>query len=112
MDPENSIELKNIFKTFQIFHEDRRTVYEYISSILKRKNHVDKLKILDDVSFSVKKGEVLGIIGFNGSGKTTLLRIIGKILVPDDGLVETDGKITPFLELDTGFNGDLTARDN
>ena len=112
MDPENSIELKNIFKTFQIFHEDRRTVYEYISSILKRKNHVDKLKILDDVSFSVKKGEVLGIIGFNGSGKTTLLRIIGKILVPDDGLVETDGKITPFLELGTGFNGDLTARDN
>ena len=112
MDPENSIELKNVFKTFQIFHEDRRTVYEYISSILKRKNRVDKLKILDDVSFSVKKGEVLGIIGFNGSGKTTLLRIIGKILVPDDGLVETDGKITPFLELGTGFDGDLTARDN
>jgi len=112
LDPENSIELKNVFKTFHIFHEDKRTVYDYISSVIKRSNRIDKLEILDDVSFSVKKGEVLGIIGINGSGKTTLLRIIGKIYVPDGGTVETKGQIIPFLELGTGFNGDLTARDN
>jgi len=112
LESENSIELKNISKTFHIQHEDRKSIYEYMISVIKRTNYIDKIQVLNDVSFSVKKGEVLGIVGFNGSGKTTLLRIIGKILVPDAGTVETDGKIIPFLELGTGFNGEFTARDN
>jgi ABC-type polysaccharide/polyol phosphate transport system ATPase subunit len=68
--------------------------------------------VLRDVSFSVKKGQMLGIIGYNGSGKTTLLKMIGRIYLPDKGSVITNGTITPFLELGTGFNGELTAKDN
>ncbi|MDE2589782.1 MAG: ABC transporter ATP-binding protein, partial [Patescibacteria group bacterium] len=67
---------------------------------------------MKDISFSVKKGEMLGIVGFNGSGKTTLLKIIGKIYSPDGGEVTTSGNLIPFLELGAGFNGELTARDN
>jgi len=87
-------------------------VYEYVASLTNRKQPIDVLTVLNDISFSVKKGEMLGIIGFNGSGKTTLLKVIGKIYAPDTGEVMTSGRVTPFLELGTGFNGELTAREN
>ena len=112
MDSETSIEVKNITKTFQIYHEKKNSVYEYLTSIFNKKKTSEELIVVKDVSFSVRKGEMLGIIGFNGSGKTTLLKIIAKIYTPDSGIVNTYGRITPFLELGTGFNGELTARDN
>lgn len=112
MENENSIVVKNVTKTFRIFHEKRNSVYEYLLSLFDKRKSFDNLTVLKDISFSVKKGEMLGIIGFNGSGKTTLLKIIGKIYSPDKGSVITNGKITPFLELGTGFNGELTAKDN
>jgi len=108
----NTIELKNITKTFKIYHEKKDTLYEYLTSFLNRQRSHEELKVLDDISLSVKKGEMLGVIGFNGSGKTTLLRIIANILYPNKGKVITNGIITPFLELGTGFNGNLTAKDN
>lgn len=111
MDPENSVEVKNIFKSFKLHHERKNSLYEYVTS-LYRKNSYESLIVLNDVSFSAKKGEMLGIIGLNGSGKTTLLKLITKIYSPDKGSVSTIGKLTPFLELGTGFNGELTARDN
>lgn len=111
MEPQNSIELKNISKSFKLKHEKRNSIYEYITGLIK-KNSVEELSVLNDVSFSVKKGQMLGVLGFNGSGKTTLLKIIAKIYQPDSGTVITSGKITPFLGLGVGFNGELTARDN
>ena len=111
MESENSIEVKNVFKTFRLYHERKNSIYEYITSLYK-KDAYESMTVLNDVSFSVKKGEMLGIIGLNGSGKTTLLKMIGKIYSPDRGSVITTGKVTPFLELGTGFNGELTARDN
>lgn len=112
MEEENSVIVKNVSKTFRIFHEKRNSVYEYLTSFFYRKKAFDDLTVLNDVSFSIKKGEMLGIMGFNGSGKTTLLKIISKIYSSDKGSVITNGKVTPFLELGTGFNGELTARDN
>lgn len=112
MDQDFVIEVKNVTKTFRIQHEQKNSIYEYLISFFNRNNSSETLTVLKDVSFSVKKGEMLGIIGFNGSGKTTLLKIIGQIYTPDVGTVETKGRITPFLELGTGFNGELTARDN
>jgi len=112
MDPEFSIVVKNVSKPFKIYHEKRNTLYEYFTSFFSKKNSIEKLDVLKDVSFNVKKGEMLGLLGFNGSGKTTLLKIIAKIYAPDNGEVLTSGRITPFLELGTGFNGELTARDN
>lgn len=111
-DSNDSIIVKNVSKNFRIYHEKRNSFYEYVTSIFNRKNTYENLTVLKDISFSVKKGEMLGIMGFNGSGKTTLLKIIGKIYSPDQGEVLTNGKLVPFLELGTGFNGELTARDN
>jgi len=74
-------------------------------------NREEELNI-KDVSFTVKKGETLGIIGENGSGKSTLLKIIAGVLTPDSDSVKVNGKIAPFLELGVGFNPELTAEDN
>lgn len=108
----DSIILRNISKKFLVYHENRDSVYGYLTSIIDRKKSSDELVVLDDISFSVKKGEMLGIIGFNGSGKTTLLKIIAKIYTPDKGRVVTNGTVTPLLELGTGFNRELSAREN
>src|SRR3990172_3286099 len=112
MDSDTAIEVTNLTKTFRIYHEKKNSLYEYLTSFFNKKRTSEELIVLKDVSFSVRKGEMLGIIGFNVSGKTTLLKIIAKIYTQDSGVVNTKGRITPFLELGTGFNGELTARDN
>ena len=109
---ENAIIVKNVTKTFRIFHEKRNSIYEYLTSFMNKNRNYEELTVLKDISFSIKKGEMIGIIGFNGTGKTTLLKIIGGIYLPDHGEVIKNGRLTPFLELGTGFNGELTARDN
>lgn len=75
-------------------------------------NQKSELVAIENISFSVKKGEMIGVIGLNGSGKTTLLRIIAGIYRPTSGKVETHGKIAPVLSIGTGFNNELDARDN
>ena len=107
----NIIELQSVNKTFNIIHEKRTSIFEYLTTFYKNKN-IEKLHILKNVSFSIKKGEMIGVIGFNGSGKTTLLKTIAKIIVPDNGSVIINGKIIPFLEMGVGFQGELTAKDN
>lgn len=72
----------------------------------------DRFSALTDISFSVKKGETVGLFGPNGSGKTTLLKVIAGITKPDSGVVRTDGSIASVLELGTGFHPELTGRDN
>src|SRR5690606_37945983 len=72
----------------------------------------DILWALKDVSFEVKQGEVLGIVGSNGSGKSTLLKILSRIVRPSSGMVRGTGKINSLLEIGTGFNADLTGREN
>ena len=72
----------------------------------------NKLVALNNISFSIPKGEILGIIGDNGSGKTTLLRTIAGIYPPDSGSVVVNGKIAPILHLGTGFQKELSAQDN
>jgi ABC-type polysaccharide/polyol phosphate transport system ATPase subunit len=109
---EISIDAENISKQFIIYHDRASTVFEYVNSLLFRKKQSEKLDILHDVSFKVKKGEMLGIIGFNGSGKTTLLKIIANIMKPNSGKITVSGKVIPLLELGTGFNGELTAKEN
>ncbi len=112
IDNNDAIMLKNISKKFSIYHKGRDSLYGYLASIIDRKKSSDELIVLDDISFSVKKGEMFGIIGFNGSGKTTLLKIIAKIYSPDKGNVITNGTVTPLLELGTGFNREFSAREN
>ncbi len=109
---EFAIELKNVSKMFRIYHEKRNSVYETIIGWFSKKKYYEDLPVLKNINFSVKKGEMFGIIGKNGAGKTTLLRIISGIYKPDNGSVLINGSLIPFLGLGTGFQIELTARDN
>ncbi|HXT83345.1 MAG TPA: ABC transporter ATP-binding protein [Verrucomicrobiae bacterium] len=109
---ETAIKLENVEKSFRIFKEKKQSIFHLITSFNDTTRGYEKLKILDNVSFEVKKGEMVGIIGRNGSGKTTLLKLIAGVLHPDKGTIVRNGEITPFLEIGTGFNGELSAREN
>ena len=105
------IEVSSITKIFRIPQERKTQLKEYFVNPFKKNTYKD-FKALDNVSFSVEKGEFLGIIGRNGSGKSTLLKIISNIFLPNRGYVKTEGKVIPFLELGVGFNMELTAKEN
>jgi lipopolysaccharide transport system ATP-binding protein len=104
--------VKSVSKKFKLYHEKRTSVYEVITNLTNRKQNYETLQVLDNVSFDIKKGEALGIIGKNGSGKTTLLRILSNIYKPDSGSVEVNGTIVPVLALGLGFHPELTAISN
>jgi len=109
----DAIIVENVSKRFRIPHERRRTVYENVSGLVKgNKYSYEEFWALQNISFTVKRGETLGIIGENGSGKSTLLKVIAGVLYPDRGKVTVNGKIAPFLELGVGFQPELTADEN
>ena len=108
---DNVIEVKNIQKEFKIPQERKTQLKEHFIHPFKKTKYIE-FKALSDISFEVKKGEFLGIIGRNGSGKSTLLKIIAGIYLPDRGTVKTKGKLIPYLELGVGFNMELTAIEN
>ena len=83
-----------------------------LNTLLKRRKIVSKYKVLDNISFSVKKGESIAIIGRNGSGKSTLLYLISGILRPSAGTIKTNGRISFILELGTGFHYELSGLEN
>jgi ABC-2 type transport system ATP-binding protein len=85
---------------------------EYLIKKLKGEMTVRELWALNNISFQVKKGTLLGIIGANGSGKSTLLKILAGIMPPTLGEVRVQGRVAPLLELGAGFDGELTVREN
>jgi len=90
-----------------------RTLRQTISDTVRRtRTKSQKFWALEDVSFELPRGEVLGVIGRNGSGKSTLLFAIAGILIPDRGRIATAGKTFPLLTLGAGFEADLTGREN
>lgn len=109
MDEDNSIEVKHVYKTFSS-HRKSNTLKDLIVYHEKKDIHVRK--VLNDINFSVKRGKVLGIIGRNGSGKSTILKLLSKILRPNSGTVEIDGKVACLIELGAGFHPDMTGREN
>ena len=103
----DAIIVSNVSKTFKI------NTPQSISSLIKKLTSKSySIAALDGISFSVKKGEVLGLIGYNGSGKSTLLRAIAGIYKPTSGNISINGSISPLMQLGAGFQGDLNARDN
>ncbi|MBE6854637.1 MAG: ABC transporter ATP-binding protein [Ruminococcus sp.] len=85
---------------------------EYVIQKIKGQYHVQEFWAVNNVSFSLEKGDFLGIVGTNGAGKSTLLKTISGILRPQKGQYRTEGNIVALLELGTGFDGDLTLREN
>jgi len=105
------ISVSNVSKTFKIPKERNSQLKHYFLNPFHKPEYV-KFDALKDVSFEVKKGEFLGIIGRNGSGKSTLLKILAGVYQPSEGKIKINGKVTPFLELGVGFNPELSAREN
>lgn len=105
-----AISVKNVSKHFILPHEQGNSIKSKLINFRKRGYEVQKA--LKDISFEVKKGDFLGIVGRNGSGKSTLLKILSGIYEPTGGAVKVNGKLTPFIELGVGFNPELSGRDN
>lgn len=85
---------------------------EFVVALLRGKLQFQDFTALDQVSFQVKRGETLGLIGHNGAGKSTMLKVISGILKPTKGRVVVEGNVVPMLELGSGFDMDLTGREN
>lgn len=88
------------------------SIKEYAIKLVKHQLMFEEFWALQDISFEIKKGEAVGIVGLNGSGKSTLLKIIAKVLKPTKGNVEVLGTIAPLIELGAGFDSNLSAREN
>ena len=85
---------------------------EWTMRHLKHQYHVETFMAVEDVSFELKKGDMLGIIGTNGAGKSTLLKAVIGVMEPRAGKIERNGNISALLELASGFDGDLTVKEN
>ena len=109
---ESIIKVDNVSISFRLTKDKIFSLKEYFIKFLKRELKYEEFRALTDISFELKKGEILGIIGFNGSGKSTILKIISGIMKPTKGLVEVNGNISPLIELGSGFDMELTAREN
>lgn len=106
------IKAENITLCYRMSNDRIKSIKEYLVAMLKRKVKYTDFYALNDVSFEIKKGEVVGIVGNNGAGKSTLLKVISGILRPTKGTVTLGGNVAPMLELGSGFDPDLTGREN
>ncbi len=102
----------NLSISFNLKHERRNTIKNAIHNFFSGKSPSEKFWALRKVSFSIKQGETVGVIGRNGSGKSTLLRIIAGIYTPDEGSIVVSGRTSTLLSLTAGFQPELSGFDN
>lgn len=106
------IEVKNVSMLFNRSSEIVDNIKEYLIRLVKRQLMFDPFWALKNVSFSINKGDAIGIVGLNGSGKSTLLKLIAQVMKPTEGTIEVRGTVAPLIELGAGFDLELTAREN
>ena len=118
MSSEIAIKVENLSKCYHIYDQPRDRLKQMILPRMQRaigmqpRQYFREFWALKDVSFEVKKGETVGIIGRNGSGKSTLLQMVCGTLNPTSGSIQTSGRIAALLELGSGFNPDFSGKDN
>lgn len=110
MKPENAIEVHNLVKTFRIYFDKGHTLKEI--TLFSKRRRFEERKVLNGISFSVKKGEAIGLVGHNGCGKSTTLKLLTRIMYPDSGEIEMRGRVSSLIELGAGFHPDMSGREN
>lgn len=108
--PTIAISVQNLTKTYRLYDSNLDRLRESLHPLRKKYHH--DYYALDDVSFEIKKGETVGIVGRNGSGKSTLLKLVTGVLSPTSGAVAVNGTVSALLELGAGFNPELTGMEN
>lgn len=106
------ISVENVSMTFNMNKEKIDSLKEYFIKMAKHELMFKKFSALQDISFNISKGEVVGLVGLNGSGKSTLLKIIAGVMKPTTGKVSVKGSVAPLIEVGAGFNPDLSGREN
>ena len=110
MQKDNAIEVNNITKSFKIYHDRGKSLKEIL--VTRGRNKSEKRQILNGISFTVRKGEAIGLIGKNGCGKSTTLKLLTKIIYPDTGSINMAGRVSSLIELGAGFHPDMSGREN
>jgi len=110
MKAENAIEVQNITKAFKIYLDKGHTMKEKL--LFRKRRAYEERNVLNGISFEVKKGEAIGLIGHNGCGKSTTLKLLTKIMYPDSGTIEMRGRVSSLIELGAGFHPDMSGREN
>ena len=110
MKPDNTIEVNNITKKFKVYLDKGHTLKE--RTLFRSRRKYEERNVLNGISFEVKKGEAIGLIGHNGCGKSTTLKLLTKIMYPDSGTIEMRGRVSSLIELGAGFHPDMSGRDN
>jgi ABC-type polysaccharide/polyol phosphate transport system ATPase subunit len=106
------IEVKNVRLTYRVLMNRTGSLKELFRDALKGRVRINNYVALDDVSFTVDKGEVIAILGKNGAGKSTLLKVLARVLPPTQGTIQVNGAIAPMIELGAGFHPELTGAEN
>lgn len=106
----NAIEVKDLTKKFKVYFDKGSQLKEKI--LFRGRNRYEERWVLNGVSFEIKKGEAIGLIGHNGSGKSTTLKLLSKIIYPDTGSIEMKGRVSSLIELGAGFHPDMSGREN
>lgn len=106
------IEVNHVTMRFRMANDRINSIKEYLVQFLKKRLKYSEFEALKDVTFTVERGEIVGLIGHNGAGKSTMLKIISRIMKPTEGSVVVRGNVVPMLELGSGFDFDMTGREN
>ena len=109
-DSNNAIEVNGITKNFKVYYDKGSELKEKM--LFWKRNRYENRTVLDNISFSVKKGEAIGLIGKNGCGKSTTLKLLTKIIYPNSGTIEMSGRVSSLIELGAGFHPDMSGREN
>ena len=107
---ETAIYVKNVYKNFNVYLDRANTLKEKL--LFFSRNKKEKREVLKGINLKIAKGEAVALIGTNGSGKSTLLKLMTKILYPNKGTIDINGKLTSLLELGAGFHPDFSGREN
>ncbi len=109
-DQNNAIEVNNVTKHFKVYYDKGSELKEKV--LFWKRNKYENRTVLDNISFSIKKGEAVGLIGKNGCGKSTTLKLLTKIIYPNSGSIEMCGRVSSLIELGAGFHPDMSGREN